>query len=94
MRQQAEQLESGERKDANQRSPPSLMPEVPWAYVQDVMGVQGVVITAFILRLIHRDMQFETNGKPVETTEEISRHSPMATQSATDNDQRYSETPT
>jgi hypothetical protein len=69
------------------------MSEVPWEYAQDVMGGQGVVFIAFILRLMHRRAQDEIHAKPPEITGEIDRLPPGVAQSETDRERPYCEAP-
>lgn len=92
LRQQAERLESGKREDANQRSPPALVQEVPWGYVKDEMGTQEAVIISFLLRLIVRWTQSEIQRKVFEITKEIVIHSRQAAQSETDNRREFKQT--
>lgn len=64
------------------RGPPAEMARTPADLAQDAIGIEGLVIMAFIARIIHRDAQDVIRKQLSEIQGEIRAINPVVTQDA------------
>lgn len=64
------------------RGPPAAMRLTPLEWMQDAMGVQGLVIAVYFVRMLRRVMQDEMRGQLFEITKESRRVGPLWPQEA------------
>lgn len=68
------------------RRPPDAVRSIPTEIVQDAIGVKGLVLTQFLLRLMHRMVQDAIGTQLLEMTVESGRLRSRIAQDATDSE--------